>query len=358
MRKYKITSVMLWLMSVLLLVSGYFMQAETTDNMKVLRVFIPIAFGVILLLSICVSKCNLFARAKQKAPVLFIIGIISILLLETPLAMYINGTKRWLGIGDCRIVRPATLLLLTTILMLGYMCDRENDLSEKSVFFNTYKVIIPVSVAFLMVHYDDFLTSYLEVVIIVFVFSLLFEKNKAAKVKMALFWSIFGIGCLYYAEGSIFYYLGHENKFGKDLISSRMEALQNANWLGEGLGMLTFKYDNADSFCIFIQKFGIIGMALILVFFLVLIGCVFYVFTITRKNKDIFGMAVTSAVGVHFGSLLVFSIFANLCYVSVVIKPPFFADERCDIFIYLFEIALVQAVLKENNKRRILEKNS
>ena len=135
MKKYKVISWGLWLITGLMLVWGYIMQKTTSIDEIYLKSFIPIALVGLLLGIFCVHcKCSVYSIMKKKAPVFYVCGIVSMLLLGTFLGVDINETRRWLGWNDFRIVRPATILLVSTILIMGYLAEKNKNVPCRGIF--------------------------------------------------------------------------------------------------------------------------------------------------------------------------------------------------------------------------------
>ncbi|MGN1168427.1 MAG: FtsW/RodA/SpoVE family cell cycle protein [Lachnospiraceae bacterium] len=384
MKKYYFISLLLWLTMASLLIYGYIIQTETTVENEYLKIFIPVASVGMLASIFFVYRYSVYSIIKEKAPILYFAGIFVTMLLETSFGMHINGARRWLGVNHFRIIRPAIFLLLTMIFIMGYLLDKtkgrstengifdtlidwafEEDKDEESrtdselitellikLLYNNYKVIIPIGTTFLMIYYDDFIDSYLVVVVIALVFNLIFEKNVIKIIRRGVFWILFGIMCVHIADYSIIYNLKNGDVFGDSMITARIEKLQQVGMFGEGLGTSTLKTEGVDPFYIFVTETGKVGIAVLIILYLLLIFLVFYTFVLAKRNGDLFGMVATSCIGTHLASVLALSLLTNLAFLQVIVVPPFLPRNSFNILVYIFEVTIVQSVLLENIRIR------
>ena len=125
-----------------------------------------------------------------------------------------------------------------------------------------------------------------------------------------MFWILFGIGCVYYNASSVIRCFRNADLNG--YTADRIELIRRARLFGEGTSGLM--YDGTDPFCVFVEKFGAAGLLVI---------------------TALFGMAVTCSIGVHFSSLVVLSAFTNLCYISVIVEPPFLTQESLNVNLHI-----------------------
>lgn len=343
MKKYDFASSFLWLTVALIMICGYVIQTVTAVDDEYLKMFAA-ASGGLLIGIICVhcSKFSIYSLVKEKAPAFYIVGIFLMLLLKTSCGLSVNGTRRWLVWDDFRL-RPAVVLLLGAILIIGYFSDK--------AVYAAYKLAIPILTVFIMIYYDDFFSSYLVMIVIMLVLSAVFENSLDKKIKWTLFWSLFGVVSVHIADYNIVFCLKNKNEFSTNFIASRIETLHSVGMFGtEGGPYSSLKFDGADPFCVLIENVGIAGIFAIIVCYLAFLASIIFIFVLVRSNGDVFGMFVTCAVGVQFCTLFILAFFTNFYYVSVIVTPPFLTVQGLNVLIYIFEIVILQSILKENRR--------
>lgn len=355
-KKYKALSATIWILVSVLFFFGYVIQRGLVEDERYTKLFLPLVICGLFIGIVFVYKCSINIHIKSYAPVIYVVGLIAMVLIHTPAGLVINGSRKWLGWNTFRIVRPAEWLFLATIIVLAYWFDRMNRLSNQSEIDNTLsdwrttifrnlETILPiVSILFLII-YDDFIDIILGMIVFAIFVEIVYETNLHRRISKIILWIFISVTTLMFTN-YIFIWSRVYFKDTREFQTMRkIEVFQKAGLFGNPI-------PDADSVidvsCITIQRVGILGFLLYAVILFILIGIIFCIFRIAKK-QDLFGMIITGGIAVHFAINLVLFIISNVGVTFSIIGPIFGIDKSFNNVLYIIEIVMIQIVLKKNS---------
>lgn len=303
---------------------------------------------------------------KYFAWLLYLSGIVSILLLKTPLGVSANGATRWLklpGIGQFQV---SEWVKICVIVFLAYIIDKNKQhlSSAKVTFYLWIAGGIPTALLFKI---SNDLSSSAVILGICFIMS--FISTKTEKLHLALFiaavlvivmyvWSIWNnmptpeqLNSMSFRVGRIAAWLdpdryaatqGHQTLQG-------LYAIGRGGVFGKGLGGSIQKMgqipeaENDMIFSVICEELGIIG-ALVLIY---LFGYLIYqIARVMVSAPDLFGGMLSLGVFAHLTLQAIFNICVNLAILpNTGIPLPFISYGGTAVFCLLAgEMAIVFSV--------------
>lgn len=297
---------------------------------------------------------------------LYLSGIMSILLLKTPLGVSANGATRWLklpGIGQFQV---SEWVKICVIVFLAYMIDKNKQhlSSPKVTFYLWIAGAIPTALLFKI---SNDLSSSAVILGICFIMS--FISTKTEKLHLAVFiaavfvivmyvWSIWNnmptpeqLNSMSFRVGRIAAWLdpdryaatqGHQTLQG-------LYAIGRGGVFGKGLGGSIQKMgqipeaENDMIFSVICEELGIIG-ALVLIY---LFGYLIYqIARVMVSAPDLFGGMLSLGVFAHLTLQSIFNICVNLAILpNTGIPLPFISYGGTSVFCLLAgEMAIVFSV--------------
>ena len=264
---------------------------------------------------------------KKKIVIIYISSILFMLLLSTPLCVTVTGVRRWLGWNNNLYLRPSGIVVLTTIIVLGTVAKVNKDITSISYSYCS-EMIIPMVSYFIISYYSGFIDNRMSVIVIAIVANCISYKSIKKKISVNLFWGILGIKAI--IDSRWIRYILEDNR--KDSIAI---LLKNKEF---------FKY---KPLVVVANKFGIIGVAGVLVLFFVLLVQIWFAYKIVKKNNDLNGAIVVLLIGSHLMCKVFLALMSNFS-MKFSVPVPFFQVEQWDVLIYIVEIGILQMVLKKN----------
>lgn len=357
-KRCKALSAAIWILTSILIFFGYIIGRGLIDDERHAKLFFPLVICGLIIGILFVYKCSFNIHIMNYAPAIYIVGLISMVLIQTPVGLTINGSRRWLGWNGFRIVRPAEWFFLSTIIILAYWFDKKNRLSKQSeidsvgldwrsaISRNLGTVFLIVTILFLII-YDGFISIVLGVIVFAFFVEIMYETNVHKRVSKIILWILISVITLIITNSSFFYWRSYQRGSKELLTELKREAFQKAGLFGSPV-------PDADSIidysCITIQRIGVFGFLLYTLIFLVLIGMIFFIFRNAKKQKDLWGMIVTGGIAVHFVIILVLFVITNVFVTNRIIGPLFDINKSFNNMLYIIEIIIVQGILVKNSK--------
>lgn len=300
---------------------------------------------------------------KYFAAILYLSGIVTILLLKTPLGVSVNGATRWLRIRGVGQFQVSEWVKVCVIVFLAYLID-QNRKSLSSNKLTLYLWIAGGIPTFLLFWISNDLSSSAVVLGICFIMSFISTKTEKlhifvfilAVIVVALYvWSIWRnmptaeeINELPFRVRRIAAWLDPEryaDSQGHQTLQG-LYAIGRGGVFGKGLGGSIQKLgqipeaENDMIFSVICEELGIIG-ALVLIY---LFGYLIYqIARVMVSAPDLFGGMMCLGVFAHLTLQSIFNICVNLALLpNTGIPLPFISFGGTSVFFLLaFEMAIV-----------------
>ena len=336
--------------------SSYSATTEMGDGFYYLRKQgISCSIGaVVLLMVVFFGRVLMF---KKVPVIIYVLSIISVLAIVTPIGHSANGAKRWLKIGGMTM-QPAEFVKLAVIIIMAYMLG---SLVKKELDGIGYALMMaPAFVgALLIVGITQDLGS--AVIILIMAIILAIVSRQKWKYIVITFAVIIVVGVL------AILLLG--NRMGRILawlnpsayssttayqITQAKYAIGSGGLFGKGLGKSIMKIGRLPEaetdmiFSIVCEEMGIIGGMLLMVLFVTLIIIMIYICKSTRDKVNRF---LVAGVAAHIGT----QTFINLAVVTGLfpntgVTLPFISYGGTSLIFLLAEIGIVLYVCRANIK--------
>ncbi len=312
-------------------------------------------------------------KYKKVAIIIYLISIISVLLILTPLGHTANGARRWLRYKSFS-VQPAEIVKVGVIIITAYLIDGWKNLSDKAK--NSFKyiavILFPAFVGAMMILV---ITSNLSSAIIIGGIAyvmLLISNPKCYKAYL-----IFGILLLF--GGAVVLYLYIKVSSGDEItsLSYRFErilawfdperyadgtgfqtlqalyGIGSGGFFGKGLGKSMQKLgflpeaNNDMIFSVICEELGLFGgLAVIFMFALLL----YRIFDISKATKNYFCNLCVIGVFVHIAIQVVLNIAVVTNTIpNTGISLPFISYGGSSVIFLLAEMGMVMNVAKKAN---------
>ena len=310
-------------------------------------------------------------KYKKAAIILYLLSIISVLLILTPLGHTANGARRWLRIKGFSI-QPAEIVKVGVIIITAYLIDSWRNLSDKAK--NSFKyiivVLLPAFVAAMMILV---ITSNLSSAIIIggIAYVMLLVSNpKCRKAYLLLF-------LLLLAGGAVVLYLYIKVSSGSEItsLSYRFErilawfdperyadgtgfqtlqalyGIGSGGFFGKGLGKSMQKLgflpeaNNDMIFSVICEELGLFGGLAVIIMFAILL---YRLFDISKATKNYFCNLVVIGVFAHIAIQVVLNIAVVTNTIpNTGISLPFISYGGTSVIFLLFEMGMVMNVAKK-----------
>ncbi len=332
------------------------------------RQMISTALGVVAMAVAYIFPCE---KYKRVAILIYVISIISVLLILTPLGHTANGARRWLRIKGFSI-QPAEIVKVGVIMITAYLIDGWKNLPDKAK--NSFKyilvILLPAFVAAMMILV---ITSNLSSAIIIGGIAyvmLLISNPKCRKAYLLLFLLLLAGGAVVLAlyikvsSGSEITSLSYRferilawfdpERYADGTGFQTLQALYgigSGGFFGKGLGKSMQKLgflpeaNNDMIFSIICEELGLFGGLCVIFMFAILL---YRIFDISKATKN------------YFCNLCVIGVFAQIAIqvvlnIAVVtntipntgISLPFISYGGTSVIFLLFEMGMVMNVAKK-----------
>lgn len=329
----------------------------------------------IILLSIVVAaivNAVPYKAFKKLGPVMYVVSLVLIFLLKTPLGIRSGGATRWLNLGVMQL-QVADAVKVCMIIFMGYYVSKYWKQMEKVRYIFTLWVLIGIQAALLLIISSN-LSSCLILLLMVFVLTFIVSK----KPKLHILIAAAGLICVVifiiwlkanmpleselekypYQIRRFFGWLDPERyagSVGYQPLQS-LYAIGSGGLLGKGLGNGTQKLSNIPEaqndmiFAIICEELGLVGAVIMFLMF----GYLLYqMFIVVRESRNLYGSVVVIGVMLH----IIFQIIVNVCvavnfFPNTGVSLPFISSGGSAILCTLIEIGLVIGIRRQQCNRK------
>lgn len=329
----------------------------------------------IILLSIVVAaivNAVPYKAFKKLGPAMYIVSLVLIFLLKTPLGINSGGATRWLNLGVMQL-QVADAVKVCMIIFMAYYVSKYWKQMEKVRYIFTLWILVGIQAALLLVISSN-LSSCLILLLMVFVLTFIVSK----KPKLHILIAAVGLICVLlfiiwlkanmpleselekypYQIRRFFGWLDPERyagSVGYQPLQS-LYAIGSGGLLGKGLGNGTQKLSNIPEaqndmiFAIICEELGLVGAILMFLMF----GYLLYqMFIVVRESRNLYGSVVVIGVMLH----IIFQIIVNVCvavnfFPNTGVSLPFISSGGSAILCTLIEIGLVIGIRRQQCNRK------
>lgn len=315
-------------------------------------------FGIVgFVCMLIISKID-YKKYKKWGYLFYILSLIFLMLVLTPLGQTRNGAKRWLGFGalvfqPSEIMKIGLVIGMSTYLALNY----KKLTSLKGYILPMLMLVAVIVVMFLQKHLSG------TIVMVVAAFSIIFASGIKLKARYILLGGIFIIALL-----AVFILMPSgdstesNGSFRLDRIISFLnpeEDIRGGNWqaaqslyaigsggiFGRGLGQSRQKYlwlpeaQNDFIFSVLGEELGLIGTVTVLTLFSFFI---YRGYKIAISARDMYGSLLATGITSAFALQILVNIAVVTCTVPVTGMPlPFFSYGGTALFINLCAMGIL-----------------
>lgn len=345
--------------------SYYALSNYNNSNYFLIR---QLVFGVIGFISMLIISKIDYRKYKRWGYLIYILCLVLLILVLTPLGQTRNGAKRWLGFGalvfqPSEIMKIGLVIGMSTYLSLNY---KKLNSPLKGYIIPFLMLVLVVTVMFLQKHLSG------TIVMIVAAFSIIFASGIKIKIKYII------LGIIFIAAILLVFILmpsGDSTESGNSFRLERIvsflnpeEDIKGGNWqaaqslyaigsggiFGRGLGQSRQKYlwlpeaQNDFIFSVIGEELGLIGTVTILVLFSFFI---YRGYRIAINAKDMYGSLLATGITSAFALQILVNIAVVTCTVPVTGMPlPFFSYGGTALFINLCAMGIVLNVSRSCKK--------
>lgn len=336
--------------------SYYALSTWGTSNYLLIRQLIFAIMGVIAM--IVISKID-YKIYKKWSYLGYVIAILLLIAVLTPLGVSVNGAKRWLGFGTTLRFQPSEIMKLMLVLATS------TYLSLNYKKLNSVKGYIVPVVLLGLVMVVLFLQNHMSATLIMAVASI--SVIFASGIKLKAKW-IFAFILIIGAVGTVFIFAeGFRVKrilafmdIESDPTGTNWQALQSVyaiasgGMFGRGLGQSRQKYlwlpeaQNDFIFAVLGEELGFVGTTCVVLLFGIFI---YRGYKIAITCKDMFGSLVATGIT----SVFAFQIIVNVAVVTVSMPVtgmplPFFSYGGTALFINLCAMGVLLSISRNCRK--------
>lgn len=339
--------------------SAYTAELKFNDDMHYFGRQAIISF-VCILGMLAISQMN-YHILKPLAPVLYVAAAVTMILVQTPLGVTVNGAKRWLNLGiqfqPSEIAKVAVIVCIPCMIvkmgreigrlsgfvklffagaLLAFMAYRFTD------NLSTGLIIGGITVALIYVAHPKSTPFYVAAVVLIIVaiagvyyLNQLVDSSDSFRIQRILVW------------------LKPEEYSGTNgyQILQALYAIGSGGFFGKGLGNSAQKLgavpeaQNDMIFSIICEELGIFGAAIVLILFAYLLYRLFF---IAQNAPDLFGSLMVSGIFIHIS----LQVILNICVVLNVIPTtgitlPFVSYGGTSIMFLMAEMAIALSVSRQ-----------
>jgi cell division protein FtsW len=309
---------------------------------------------------------------KKFGLALYVVSIVFILLLKTPLGVTSGGATRWLNLYVVQLQVADVTKVCMIIFMAYYVSKHWKDIHKFKTIF-----ILWVAVGFqagLILIISSNLSSCLILLLMVFVLTLIVSRNVWPHVAVVVVAAVGVTVFIVYLKGHLplesqlddypyqlqrFCAWLDPERYSASIGYQPLQALYaigSGGLLGKGLGNGTQKLVNIPEsqndmiFAIICEELGVVGALLMFLMF----GYLLYqMYIVVKESRNLYGSLVVIGVMLH----IIFQIIVNVC-VSVNFFPntgvslPFISSGGSAILCTLIEMGLVIGIRRQQVNRK------
>ena len=295
-----------------------------------------------------------------------IIGFVLLILLFTPLGKTINNATRWIELMNGRItLMPGEVIKSSVILFFAWFYARRSDFALK-IKWIAFSLGIAAVAFYLIYKQPNLSTALIVVALIVGIMFLaglpwIYVIGIIAIVLLGVMFLLLYKGG-YMMERVISFTKPFEDALGSGYqVSQGLLAMGSGGVLGVGLGNSIQKAfylpESQSDFILAIigEELGFVGVLVLLLAYLVL---VYFIFSISMRSKDRFGMLLAGGVGLHLG----LQVILNVAVVTATAPPtgvvlPLVSAGGNALILYMAELGIVYNISKQAKFTDIEETN-
>ncbi|MDO4282605.1 MAG: putative lipid II flippase FtsW [Clostridia bacterium] len=336
--------------------SYYALSTWGTSNYLLIRQLIFAIMGVAAM--IIISKVD-YKIYKKWSYLGYIIALLLLIAVLTPLGVTVNGAKRWLGFGTTLRFQPSEIMKLMLVLATStYLSLNYKKLSNvKGYVIPGILLALVILVLFLQKHMSATLVMAVASVSVIF----------ASGIKLKARW-IFAFILLLGVIGTVFIFSeGFRLKrilafmdIESDPTGTNWQALQSVyaissgGMFGRGLGQSRQKYlwlpeaQNDFIFSVLGEELGFVGATCVVILFVLFI---YRGYKIAITCKDMFGSLVATGITSVFALQIIINIAVVTVSMPVTGMPlPFFSYGGTALFINLCAMGVLLSISRNCRK--------
>ncbi len=361
-----IVTMLLFLIGLVMVYSSSW-PASAADNQSPMFIFQrQLMFGLAgVVCMLFFMKLPYKAFSKLAIPI-FIISIILVLLVHTPLGSTINNARRWLEFGSLLRFMPSDVLKFGAICISSWYLGRNQD-KIHTFRYGFLPMIVIAGLAGGSVYSQPDLSTAIVIICAVLFLFLAAGSNIKHFLISGIFVIAFGILAILYSNSAysrlsrvraIFNPLAYRDDEAWQLVQS-LFAVSSGSLFGVGIGKSSQKYfylSQAHSdfiFAILCEELGFVGAIFVISLYLVLI---YRGIRIAFKCRDLFGRYLALGITLIIG----LQAFLNIAVVIGLFPPtgitlPLISQGGTSLIIFLVFIGILQNInsqtyMKENTR--------
>ena len=325
-------------------------------------------FGFILML--VGGNVDYHILKKKFSVSIYVISLVCILLLLTPLGVSVNGATRWLNVVGVFQFQVAEAVKISVILLLAYMVNEHfnhldkmkltiylwlvgsiptfmlffisNDLSSALVVLGMTYLTSLICARTYKIHFGIFCAVGIVVLIVLFAVSRISVEQDLSEMSFRVVRILAWLNPEKYADGKSYQTM------------QSLYAIGSGGLFGKGLGRSSQKYymlpeSHTDMiFSIICEELGIVGALLLIILFVYLL----YNIVSVAMAADLFGAVLAIGVFLHVGIQMVINIAVALnIFPNTGLPLPFISYGGTSVCFVLIEMALVLSIARCNIER-------
>lgn len=307
-----------------------------------------------------------YRRLKSLSLAAYVISIICIFLLLTPLGISVNGARRWLGRGSIRF-QVAEVVKIAVILFLSNMVTTYSKYLSK-VQLTFYLWLAGGIPAALLFKISNDLSS--AIIVLGITFGISFICTKTVKLHAGVLAAVVAIAALYvlniwnhlptpeelsdasFRVGRIAAWLAPErysDNQGYQILQA-LYAIGNGGFLGKNLGnsiqkLYAIPEAHTDMiFSIVCEELGLLGATLLISLFLYLL---YQLLRLALSTKDLFGSVIVLGIFLHISLQTVINLAVNVnLFPNTGLTLPFISYGGTSVFLLLMEMSIVFSIIQ------------
>ena len=296
----------------------------------------------------------------------YVVSVICIFLLLTPLGISVNGAKRWLGRGSIRF-QVAEVVKIAVILFLSNMVTTYSKYLNK-VQLTIYLWLAGGIPAALLFKISNDLSS--AIIVLGITFGISFICTRTIKLHAGVLALAISMAALYvlniwnhlptpeelsntsFRVGRIAAWLAPEryaDNQGYQILQA-LYAIGNGGFLGKNLGnsvqkLYAIPEAHTDMiFSIVCEELGLLGATLLISLFLYLL---YQLLRLALSTKDLFGSVIVLGIFLHISLQTVINLAVNVnLFPNTGLTLPFISYGGTSVFLLLMEMSIVFSIIQ------------
>lgn len=331
--------------------SSYYALSTSGNSTALLQRQLMLAIvGVIAMLFI--SKID-YTKYKKASYIFYIISLLLLIAVLTPLGVSRNGAKRWLGFDESFTFQPSEIMKIALVMATAaYISTNQKKLNNIKGYFVPFLLLMAVVVVmYLQKHMSGTIVMGVASVSIIFASGI----NIKPKYVIAVIMLILVVGGAFIVTDEfrlkrIFSFLNPEEniKDGNWQAAQSLYAIGSGGIFGRGIGQSREKYlwlpeaQNDFIFSVLGEEFGLVGTVTVLSVF------VFFIYRgykIAITCNDLFGSLIATGITSVFALQIFVNVAVVTCTMPVTGMPlPFFSYGGTALLINLCAMGLLLSV--------------